>query len=168
MKKAQKRAGAAVPSANRITLLRDSDGDGVADRRSAVLLDGAQFPVRHGTRRRPALCREHRRAAEVSVPDRRATTIAAQRHPSSRICPAGELNHHWTKNVIASRDGSRLYVTVGSNSNVAENGMDKEQERAAILEIDARTGAREIYASGLRNPERPRLGTDDRLCSGPS
>jgi hypothetical protein len=66
--------------------------------------------------------------------------------------PGGPLNHHWTKNVIASEDGSKLYVTVGSNSNVAENGMDKEEERAAILEVDARTGERRVFASGLRNP----------------
>src|SRR5262245_3145426 len=66
--------------------------------------------------------------------------------------PGGPLNHHWTKNVIASADGNKLYVTVGSNSNVAENGMDKEEERAAILEVDAKTGERRVFASGLRNP----------------
>src|SRR6185295_8815123 len=66
--------------------------------------------------------------------------------------PAGPINHHWTKNVIASRDGSRLYVTVGSNSNVGENGMENEKERAAILEIDPATGASRVFASGLRNP----------------
>ncbi len=66
--------------------------------------------------------------------------------------PGGPLNHHWTKNVIASPDGSKLYVTVGSNSNVAENGMDKEKERAAIWEVDPKSGAHRIFASGLRNP----------------
>jgi glucose/arabinose dehydrogenase len=66
--------------------------------------------------------------------------------------PGGALNHHWTRNVIASPDGSKLYVTVGSNSNVAENGIDKEKNRAAILEIDPRTGATRLFASGLRNP----------------
>jgi glucose/arabinose dehydrogenase len=66
--------------------------------------------------------------------------------------PGGPLNHHWTKNVIASRDGSRLYVTVGSNSNVAEHGMEKEVDRAAILEVDPARGTRSLYASGLRNP----------------
>src|SRR5262249_13639660 len=66
--------------------------------------------------------------------------------------PAGPINHHWTKNIIASRDGSRLYVTVGSNSNVAENGVDKEVGRAAILEIDPVTGRSRLFASGLRNP----------------
>jgi hypothetical protein len=79
------------------------------------------------------------------------TTIAA---PGQRVAelPGGARNHHWTKNVLASRDGARLYVTVGSNSNVAENGMDEETDRAAILQIDAKTGARRVYASGLRNP----------------
>ncbi len=66
--------------------------------------------------------------------------------------PGGPLNHHWTKNVLASRDGSRLYVTVGSNSNVAENGLDKEVGRAAIWEVDLKLGTRRIYAGGLRNP----------------
>jgi glucose/arabinose dehydrogenase len=66
--------------------------------------------------------------------------------------PAGARNHHWTKNLIASRDGTKLYVTVGSNSNIAEHGMDQEEERAAILEVDAKTGERRVFASGLRNP----------------
>jgi len=66
--------------------------------------------------------------------------------------PGGPLNHHWTKNVIASKDGRKLYVTVGSNSNVAENGMDKEEGRAAIWEVDRATGQQRIFASGLRNP----------------
>jgi glucose/arabinose dehydrogenase len=74
--------------------------------------------------------------------------------PGTRVVelPAGPLNHHWTKNVIANRDGSKLYATVGSNSNVAENGMDKEEGRAAIWEIDAKNGSHRIFASGLRNP----------------
>ncbi|MBC7975496.1 MAG: PQQ-dependent sugar dehydrogenase, partial [Myxococcales bacterium] len=66
--------------------------------------------------------------------------------------PGGPLNHHWTKNIIASRDGAKLYATVGSNSNVAENGMEQEQGRAAIWEVDTRTGAKRLFATGLRNP----------------
>src|SRR6185369_11036360 len=66
--------------------------------------------------------------------------------------PAGTRNHHWTKNIIASRDGTKLYATVGSNSNAAENGMDAEAQRAAILEVDPRSGKTRIHASGLRNP----------------
>lgn len=161
-KKAMKRAGAAVPSANRITLLRDSDGDGdgVADQRSPLLTElnspfgmelvGDQLYVANTD----ALLRFPYRPGD--------TTIQAQGAKVADL-PGGKLNHHWTKNVIASADGSKLYVTVGSNSNVAENGMDKELERAAILEIDAQTGAREIYASGLRNPNglawEPATGT---------
>jgi glucose/arabinose dehydrogenase len=66
--------------------------------------------------------------------------------------PAGRINHHWTKNIIASPDGSKLYATVGSNSNVGENGMAAEEGRAAIWEVDLRTGAHRVFASGLRNP----------------
>ncbi len=148
-KKAMKRAGSAVPSANRITLLRDTNGDGVAEQRSAFLtglnspfgmeLVGDQLYVANTD----ALFRFPYRDGD--------TTITATGTKVAEL-PGGALNHHWTKNVIASKDGASLYVTVGSNSNVAENGMDKEVERAAILKIDARSGAREVYASGLRNP----------------
>jgi glucose/arabinose dehydrogenase len=85
---------------------------------------------------------------------------ARARGPDSDHCagvkivdlPAGPINHHWTKNVIASADGQRLYVTVGSNSNVGENGVEAEAGRAAIWEVDPRTGQHRIFASGLRNP----------------
>jgi len=66
--------------------------------------------------------------------------------------PAGTINHHWTRNIIASHDGSRLYVTVGSNSNVGENGMENEANRAAILEVNPATGEWRPFATGLRNP----------------
>src|SRR5207344_588291 len=66
--------------------------------------------------------------------------------------PGGPINHHWTKNIIVSRDGTKLYATVGSNSNVGENGMDNEEERAAIWEIDRVTGKHRLFATGLRNP----------------
>jgi glucose/arabinose dehydrogenase len=149
MRKAMRRAGSAVPSADRITLLRDADGDGVAERRSALIenlnspfgmdLVGGSLYVANTD----ALLRFPYREGD--------TKITA---PGAKVAdlPAGTLNHHWTKNVLASPDGAKLYVTVGSNSNVAENGMDQEVERAAILEIDAATGARRVYASGLRNP----------------
>jgi len=79
------------------------------------------------------------------------TSISAQ--PTKVVdLPGGTLNHHWTKNVIASKDGSKLYVTVGSNSNVAENGLAAEEGRAAIWEVDAASGSHRIFASGLRNP----------------
>ncbi|MFO1397737.1 MAG: sorbosone dehydrogenase family protein [Burkholderiales bacterium] len=149
MKLMMRRAGAGVPSANRITLLRDVDGDGVAETRVAFLRElNSPFGM--------ALV-----GGDLYV----ATTDAVLRFPyregDSRIdaaatkvvdLPAGTINHHWTKNVIASRDGTRLYVTVGSNSNVAENGMANEVNRAAILEVDPRAGTMRVFASGMRNP----------------
>jgi glucose/arabinose dehydrogenase len=79
------------------------------------------------------------------------TEITAQPETLTEL-PAGSINHHWTKNVLASKDGARLYVTVGSNSNVAENGIEKEEGRAAIWEVDTRTGKHRLFATGLRNP----------------
>ena len=149
MKKAMKRAGSAVPTANRISLLRDSDGDGRADLRSTFLsnlnspfgidLVGGTLYVANTD-------------ALMRFPYRDGDTAITAAGAKVADLPGGAINHHWTKNVIASRDGSRLYVTVGSNSNVAENGIEQELDRAAILEIDAKTGARRVYASGLRNP----------------
>jgi glucose/arabinose dehydrogenase len=74
--------------------------------------------------------------------------------PGTRVIdlPGGPINHHWTKNILASRDGSRLYATVGSNSNAAERGMEVEAGRAAIWEIDPRSGKHRLFATGLRNP----------------
>ena len=134
---------------NRILLLRDADGDGVAETRTVFLdklnspfgmaLIGSDFYVANTD----ALVRFPYREGATRIPE-----------PGVKVAdlPAGPINHHWTKNVIASRDGSRLYVTVGSNSNVGENGMDQEVDRAAILEVDAKTGARRLFASGIRNP----------------
>jgi glucose/arabinose dehydrogenase len=143
------RAGARVPSANRITLLRDRDDDGVADQRT-VLLDGLNSPFGM------ALVGDALYVANsdavwkfrYAAGDTRITT------PGTQVValPAGTINHHWTKNLIASADGSKLYVTVGSNSNVAERGIAAESERAAIWEVDVRSGAHRIFASGLRNP----------------
>jgi glucose/arabinose dehydrogenase len=145
----QKKAGAGVQSANRITLLRDSDGDGVADTRS-VLLDGLNSPfgmVLVGgslyVANTDAVLRFPYRAGDLR--------ISAQGEKVANL-PAGTRNHHWTKNVIASRDGSRLYATVGSNSNIAEHGMDAEEGRAAIWEVELATGRSRVFASGLRNP----------------
>ena len=144
-----KRAGAAVPSPNRITLLRDADHDGVAELKT-TFLSGLESPFGM------ALVDDDLYVANtdalVRFPYREgATEITA---PAEMVAPlpAGTINHHWTKNVIASPDGKRLYVTVGSNSNAAENGMENELRRAAILEIDPATGASTVYASGLRNP----------------
>ncbi len=144
-----KKAGAAVPSANRITLLRDSNGDGVADIRS-VFLQGLHSPFGM------ALIGNDLYVANTDALIRfpyqsGATQIAGSGVKLSEL-PAGPINHHWTKNVLASRDGKRLYVTVGSNSNVGERGMAHETHRAAILEIDPASGQLRSFASGLRNP----------------
>jgi len=148
-KQVMKRAGAGTAGGNRITLLRDRNGDGVVDQRT-IFIDGLNSPfgmaMVDGT---------------VYVADTDAVLAFAYRDGDTRITaagrklvdlPAGRRNHHWTKNLIASADGKKLYVTVGSNSNVAENGMDAEQGRAAIWEVDIVSGAHRIFASGLRNP----------------
>ena len=143
------RAGAATPSANRITLLRDTDGDGVADLRS-VLLERLNSPFGM------ALVGDGLYVANSDAVLRFPYVVGDTRitAPSIQVValPAGAINHHWTKNLIASPDGAKLYVTVGSNSNVAERGMEAEAERAAIWELDTQTGAHRIFASGLRNP----------------
>ncbi|QJI41554.1 sorbosone dehydrogenase family protein [Pseudomonas sp. ADAK2] len=149
MKKVMGRAGAGVPSPNRITLLRDKDHDGVAETRTVFLenlnspfgmtLVGSDLYVADTDR----LLRFHYETGDTAIKSEPMKVIDL---------PGGTLNHHWTKNVIASKDGSKLYVTVGSNSNVGENGLDKEEGRAAIWEVDRATGNHRIFASGLRNP----------------
>ena len=149
MRLVMKRAGAGVPSANRITLLRDTDGDGVADLR-ATLLEGLNSPFGM------ALVGENLYVANsdavMRFPYTTGTTRITEAGLQVLTLPAGAINHHWTKNIIASADGSKLYITVGSNSNVAERGIDAEHERAAIWEVEIANGARRIFASGLRNP----------------
>jgi glucose/arabinose dehydrogenase len=148
MKKVQERAGAGVPSADRITLLRDLDGDGVAETRTAFL-KGLHSPFGM------ALVGETLYVANadgiVRFPYKAGALEITEAAQKVAPLPAG-LNHHWTKNIIASRDGGKLYATVGSNSNVGENGMENEVNRAAILEVDIRSGATRLFASGLRNP----------------
>jgi glucose/arabinose dehydrogenase len=101
--------------------------------------------------------------AVIAFPYRRGETAIRAEARKVADLPGGPLNHHWTKNLIASRDGKRLYATVGSNSNAAEHGLEKEEQRAAILEIDAASGAKRVFASGLRNPNglgwEPKSGT---------
>jgi glucose/arabinose dehydrogenase len=142
-------AGADAPSANRITLLRDTDGDGVADKR-VVFLSGLHSPFGM------ALVGQDFYVADTDAvlrfPYADGATSIAEKPEKIVDLPAGLRNHHWTKNVVASRDGTKLYVTVGSNSNVGENGMAAEEGRAAIWEIDLKTKAHRIFASGLRNP----------------
>lgn len=143
------RAGSGGPSANRITLLRDRDGDGVAEQRT-VFLENLNSPF--GI----ALVGSHLYVANTDAllrfPYTPGTTRITANGEKVVDLPAGPINHHWTKNVIASQDGSRLYVTSGSNSNVAENGMETEENRAAILEVDPHARSMRLFASGLRNP----------------
>ncbi|MDP2026773.1 sorbosone dehydrogenase family protein [Sulfuriferula sp.] len=149
MKWLMKRAGAGVPSANRITLLRDANGDGVADTRS-VFLSGLHSPFGMALMGNDLYIADT--DALLRFPYRKGETHITAAGVNVIALPAGPINHHWTKNVIASPDGKHLYVTVGSNSNAGDNGMDKEVNRAAIWEVDPATGAARIFASGLRNP----------------
>jgi glucose/arabinose dehydrogenase len=143
------RAGAGVPSANRITLLRDADGDGDPEVRT-VFLDGLNSPFgmafvdnRFYVANTDGVLEFAYRPGQTRLDGPGRTLVAL---------PAGPINHHWTKSLIVSPDGRRLFATVGSNSNVAENGLDAELGRAAIWEIDRLTGAARVFASGLRNP----------------
>lgn len=149
MRLVMKKAGAGPPSADRITLLRDTDGDGVANTQS-TLLEGLHSPFGMAmvgnqlyVANTDSIVRFHYNTGDIRIVT-----------PGIKVIdlPAGPINHHWTKNIIASTDGTRLFVTVGSNSNVAERGMAAEIERAAIWEVDIESGAHRIFASGLRNP----------------
>jgi len=146
---AMKRAGALVPSADRIALLRDGDSDGVAETKS-VFLKNLNSPFGM------TLLSNHFYVANTDAVQRfpyleGQTEIT---HPGEKVVdlPGGPINHHWTKSLVASPDGTRLYVGVGSNSNIAENGLGEETGRAAIHEIDLETGKSRVFASGLRNP----------------
>ena len=142
-------AGSAAPAGNRIILLRDTTGSGMADQRS-VFIDHLNSPfgvVLVGN--------------DLYVADTDAILkfpyVPGETHidsPGAKLTdlPAGPINHHWTKSLVESPDGSKLYVGVGSNSNITENGMAVEEGRAAIWEVDRTTGLKRIYASGLRNP----------------
>ncbi len=149
MKKMRGKAGAGTPSANRITLLRDADGDGVAEMRS-VLLGNLNSPFGMALVESDLYVANTDGIVKFRY-DEGATTISGAGTKVTDL-PGGERNHHWTKNIIASADGSKLYATVGSNSNVAENGMAEEAGRAAIWEVDLATGEKREYATGLRNP----------------
>ena len=148
MRRAFKKAGAAVPSANRITILRDADCDGVAETRSILLHDLASpFGM--------ALVGDTLYVANADAilkfPYRRGQlSITA---PGTKVLdlPGRPFNHHWTKSLIVSPDGKKLYASIGSNSNVGDRGPVAEEGRAAIWEIDLATGAHRIFASGLRN-----------------
>lgn len=146
---AMEKAGAAAPSPDRITLLRDEDGDGVADLRS-VFLSGLHSPF--GMALVGDTLFVANTDAIVGFPYNEGDVEITAEGVTLTDLPAGDLNHHWTKNIIASPDGSKLYATVGSNSNVAENGMELEEGRAAIWEVDIASGEKRLFATGLRNP----------------
>ncbi len=146
---AMNRAGAGVPSPNRIMLLRDADGDGVAETTS-VFLKGLNSPFGM------ALIGDKLYVADTDALLRfdyqdGATEIAGQGTKVAEL-PAGPINYHWTKSLAAAPDGSRLYVGIGSNSNAGENGLGWEKDRARIVAIDAATGEARPFATGLRNP----------------
>ena len=149
MEKVMGRAGAGVPSPNRITLLRDADHDGVAETRT-VFLENLNSPFGMTLVGNDLYVADSDKLLRFPYQPGE-TAIKAQ---GSKVVdlPGGPLNHHWTKNVVASKDGSKLYVSVGSNSNVGENGLEAEQGRAAIWEVDRASGQHRIFASGLRNP----------------
>jgi glucose/arabinose dehydrogenase len=152
--------GLFTKSANRISLLRDSNGDGIADVQTTFLsnlnapigmtLVGDTLYVADTD----ALLAFPYHAGETHIDTPRRIVTAL---------PAGPINHHWTKNVIASADGSKLFVTIGSNSNAGENGLAAEAGRADIWEIDPKSGEHRIYASGLRNPNGLGWSSDGNL-----
>ena len=141
--------GTGGPSANRITLLRDADGDGVAETRT-VFLSGLNSPIGM------ALVGNTLYVANTDGIVRFPYTLGQTQitaAPTKVVdLPAGTINHHWTRGLVANADGSKLYVSVGSNSDFGERGMDKEIDRASIWEVDPKTGSHRIYASGMRNP----------------
>jgi glucose/arabinose dehydrogenase len=141
--------GAGDPSANRITLLRDADGDGVAETRS-VFLSHLNSPF--GMTLVGNTLYVANTDAVVSFPYTPGQIEITASPTRVASLPAGPINHHWTRGLLASGDGSKLYVTVGSNSDWGERGLDKEADRAEILELDPRSGAKRVYASGMRNP----------------
>ena len=144
----QSRSGGGAPNENRLVLLRDTDGDGVADVKSiflqhlhspfGVALVGADLYVANTD-------------AIVRFPYTAGATTISSAGVKLVDLPGGRINHHWTKSVIASPDGTKLYASVGSNSNAAENGIPHENGRAAIWEIDRASGKHRIFATGLRN-----------------
>ena len=142
-------AGSSAPGGNRIILLRDSKGNGTPDVRT-VFIDHLHSPF--GV----VLVGNNLYVADTDAILRFAYTPGETRIASAGVkltgLPAGPIDHHWTKSLTASPDGSRLYVGVGSNSNITENGMAAEAGRATIWEVDRSTGMKRIYASGLRNP----------------
>ena len=143
-----KKAGSNNPSPNRISLLRDADGDGVAELKVA-LITGLYSPFGMALANGELYVANADGIVAYPFQPGQTQVTAKPRHVAK--LPSG-YNHHWTKSMVASPDGKYLYVGVGSNSNVGENGLAMEKLRAAVLRIDAKTGEMALYASGLRNP----------------
>ncbi len=144
----KKQGNTKVESGNRLTLLRDANGDGVADVRT-VFLDSLNAP--YGLAFVDGYIYIAEQDALVRVPYVEGQTQASAEPEEVTKLPSA-LNHHWTKALTASADGSTLYVGIGSNSNVGERGMAVEEERAVVWAIDRETGARRTLARGIRNP----------------
>ncbi len=142
-------AGAVTKSADRITLLRGLDGNGKARERE-VFLEGLHSPFGMALVGNTLYVANSN--AVMKFPYREGQTKITEPGVKLTDLPGGPINHHWTKNIVASSDGTKLYASIGSNSNVGENGIDAEKERAAIWEIDIASGNHRVYASGLRNP----------------
>ena len=142
-------SGGDTGESNRITLLRDTNGDGISDTQS-VFLDHLNSPF--GV----ALVGNDLYVANIDAivkyPYKAGDTKIDAPGETLTPLPGGPIDHHWTKSLVASPDGKLLYVGVGSNSNITENGMEAEHNRANILEVDRATGRFRIFASGLRNP----------------
>lgn len=149
MKSMQKKAGAGVPTANRIVLLRDADGDGVAETKT-VFIDALNSPFGMALVGNDLYVADTDEVLKFAY--KPGQTSIAEPGVKLTDLPAGPLNHHWTKNIIASPDGSKLYATTGSNSNAGENGIEAEQGRACIWEIDRESGQKHEFATGIRNP----------------
>ena len=144
----KKRGKSPVEGGDRITLLRDSDGDGQTDLQT-TFIEGLDAP--YGLAFVDNTLYVANQGNLVSFPYTEGVTSIAGSGTELTRLPA-KINHHWTKAMTASPDGSKLYVGIGSNSNVGERGMDVEEDRAVIWEIDRETGASRIFASGIRNP----------------
>ena len=156
----EKKSHSSEDPAQRITLLRDADGDGTPELRSTFIdhLNGPFGMVLVGGDLYVADT-----DAILRFPYAAGQTTVGVRGTKLVDLPAGTINHHWTKSLTASPDGTKLYAGVGSNSNITENGLDAEKDRAAIWEIDRATGAHRLFATGLRNPNgltfEPQTGT---------